>query len=144
MTPASTGGREGAGRHGRRETARDRYGDRRSAPGGDARAPVRALCEVFKVVGKVFLLATEMPGEPVVTLKCEPEHSKALQQQYEELVPGYHMNKRHWLTIRVGDAVTRELVDGLVRNSYELVVEGLPRTKRPTGARQSHGEPSGA
>jgi predicted DNA-binding protein (MmcQ/YjbR family) len=54
------------------------------------------------------------------------------------------MNKRHWLTIRVGDAVTRELVDELVRNSYELVVEGLPRTKRPTGARQSHGEPSGA
>jgi predicted DNA-binding protein (MmcQ/YjbR family) len=100
--------------------------------------------EVFKVVGKVFLLATEMPGEPVVTLKCEPEHSKALQQQYEELVPGYHMNKRHWLTIRVGDAVTRELVDELVRNSYELVVEGLPRTKRPTGARQSRGEPSGA
>src|SRR4051812_11458858 len=99
--------------------------------------------EVFKVVGKVFLLATEMPGEPVVTLKCEPEHSKALQQQYEELVPGYHMNKRHWLTIRVGDAVTRELVDELVRNSYELVVEGLPRTKRPTDARQSHGEPSG-
>ena len=53
------------------------------------------------------------------------------------------MNKRHWLTIRVGDSVTRELVDELVRNSYELVVEGLPRTKRPTDARQSHGEPSG-
>ena len=100
--------------------------------------------EVFKVVGKVFLLATEMPGEPVVTLKCEPEQSKALQQQYEELVPGYHMNKRHWLTIRAGEAVTQDLLEELVRNSYELVVEGLPRTKRPTNARQSHGEPSGA
>ena len=95
--------------------------------------------EVFKVVGKVFLLATQMPGEPVVTLKCEPEHSLALQQQYEELVPGYHMNKRHWLTIRAGDGVTLELVDELVRNSYGLVVEGLPRRKRPTAARQSHG-----
>jgi len=100
--------------------------------------------EVFKIVGKVFLLATEMPGEPVVTLKCEPERSKALQQQYEELVPGYHMNKRHWLTIRAGDAVTQELVDDLVRNSYELVVEGLPKQKRPTDARRSHGEPSDA
>jgi predicted DNA-binding protein (MmcQ/YjbR family) len=100
--------------------------------------------DVFKVVGKVFLLATEMPGEPVVTLKCEPEHSKALQQQYEELVPGYHMNKRHWLTIRAGDAATRELVEELVCNSYELVVEGLPRMKRPTDGRQSHREPSGA
>jgi predicted DNA-binding protein (MmcQ/YjbR family) len=96
--------------------------------------------EVFKVVGKVFLLATEMPGEPVVTLKCEPEHSQTLQQRYEEVVPGYHMNKRHWLTIRAGATVTRELVDELVRNSYELVVDGLPKTKRPTGARQSHGE----
>ncbi len=96
--------------------------------------------EVFKVVGKVFLLATEMPGEPVVTVKCEPEHSLALQQRYEQVVPGYHMNKRHWLTIRAGGAVTRELVDELVRNSYELVVDGLPKTKRPTDARQSHGE----
>ncbi|MGY1786371.1 MmcQ/YjbR family DNA-binding protein [Geodermatophilus sp. SYSU D00698] len=94
--------------------------------------------EVFKVVGKVFLLATEVPGEPVVTLKCEPEHSRALQQRYEELVPGYHMDKRHWLTIRAGDAVTRDLVDELVRNSYELVVEGLPRARRPG---PSHGEP---
>jgi predicted DNA-binding protein (MmcQ/YjbR family) len=89
--------------------------------------------EVFKVVGKVFLLATDMPGEPVVTVKCEPEHSQALQQRYDVLVPGYHMNKRHWLTIRAGEAVTRELVDELVRNSYELVVDGLPQRKRPTG-----------
>lgn len=90
--------------------------------------------EVFKVGGKVFLLATEMPGEPVVTLKCEPEHSTALQQRYEEIVPGYHMNKRHWLTIRVGSAVLPDLVDELVCNSYELVVAGLPRAKRPPGA----------
>ena len=96
--------------------------------------------EVFKVVGKVFLLATEMPGEPVVTVKCEPEHSQMLQQRYEEVVPGYHMNKRHWLTIRAGAGVTPELVDELVRNSYELVVDGLPKTKRPTDARRSPGE----
>jgi predicted DNA-binding protein (MmcQ/YjbR family) len=87
--------------------------------------------EVFKVGGKVFLLATEMPGEPVVTMKCEPEHSTALQQRYAEIVPGYHMNKRHWLTVRAGNAVTPALVDDLVRNSYELVIDGLPRAKRP-------------
>ncbi len=98
--------------------------------------------EVFKVVGKVFLLATEVPGEPVVTLKCEPEHSKALQQQYGEIVPGYHMNKRHWLTIRAGEGVTQDLVEELVRNSYELVVEGLPKTRRPADATPSHGEPA--
>ena len=97
--------------------------------------------DVFKVVGKVFLLATEVPGEPLVTLKCEPEHSTALRQRYQDVVPGYHMNKRHWLTIRAGGSVTRDLVDELVRNSYELVVEGLPRARRPADAGQSHGRP---
>ncbi|TFV53044.1 MmcQ/YjbR family DNA-binding protein [Blastococcus sp. TF02A_35] len=87
--------------------------------------------EVFKVAGKVFLLATEVPGEPVVTLKCEPEHSTALQQRHAEIVPGYHMNKRHWLTIRGGRGVTADLVEELVANSYELVVAGLPRSRRP-------------
>ncbi len=100
-------------------------------PAATREHPFGPESEVFKVVGKVFLLATEMPGEPVVTLKCEPEHSHALQQQHEEIVPGYHMNKRHWLTIRAGGTVTPELVDELVRNSYELVVDGLPRAKRP-------------
>jgi predicted DNA-binding protein (MmcQ/YjbR family) len=100
--------------------------------------------EVFKVGGKVFLLATEMPGEPVVTLKCEPEHSLALQQRHAEIVPGHHMNKRHWLTIRAGATVTPELVDDLVRTSYELVVDGLPRTRRPTGTHGSRGEPGSA
>ena len=100
--------------------------------------------EVFKVVGKVFLLVTEAPGEAVVTLKCEPEHGTALQQRYAEVVPGYYLDKRHWVTIRAGGAVTRELVDELVRNSYELVVAGLPRARRPTGARPSSGGPGDA
>src|SRR4051794_5573460 len=99
--------------------------------------------DVFKVAGKVFLLATEVPGEAVVTLKCEPEHGRALQQRYAEIVPGYHMNKRHWSTIRAGHAVTRELVEELVHNSYELVVEGLPRAKRPMGGRPSSAQHRG-
>ena len=100
--------------------------------------------EVFTVAGKVFLLATEAPREPVVTLKCEPEHSRALQQRYDEVVPGYHLDERHWSTVRAGGAVTRELVDELVRNSYELVVEGLPRSRRPTGAGRSPADPRDA
>ena len=95
--------------------------------------------DVFKVVGKVFLLATEVPGEPVVTLKCEPEESRALRQRYAELTPGYHMNKRHWVTVRAGRAVTPDLVEELVRTSYALVVDGLPRAKRPAGAWQPSG-----
>ena len=97
--------------------------------------------DVFKVGGKVFLLTTQVPGRAVVTVKCEPERARELVSAHPDISPGYHMNKRHWLTIRAGEAVTRELVDELVRNSYELVVVGLPRTRRPTGPRQSHGGP---
>jgi predicted DNA-binding protein (MmcQ/YjbR family) len=100
-------------------------------PGVTHEHPFGPEWDVFKVAGKVFLLATEVPGEPLVTIKCEPEHSRALQQQYEAITPGYHMNKRHWITIRGRNGVTRGLVEKLVRNSYELVVQGLPKSRRP-------------
>ena len=113
-------------------------------PGTALEHPFGEEWDVHKVRGKVFMLTTDVTGEPLVILKSAPDEAAALREQHAEITPGYHMNKRHWLTIRVGDAVTRELVAELVRNSYELVVEGLPRTKRPTGAQQSHDEPSGA
>ncbi|MGY1654129.1 MmcQ/YjbR family DNA-binding protein [Geodermatophilus sp. SYSU D01119] len=99
--------------------------------------------EVFKVAGKVFLLATEAPGEAVVTVKCEPEHATALRQAYDDVVPARYLDKRHWVSVRAGGAVPPELVDELVRTSYELVVEGLPRARRP-GAGRSPGAPAGA
>jgi predicted DNA-binding protein (MmcQ/YjbR family) len=89
--------------------------------------------EVFKVATKIFLLATAVTGEPIVTMKCEPEHGIALQQRYEAVTPGYHMNKRHWISIKGGSCgVTQALVSELVRNAYDLVVEGMPNMKRPT------------
>jgi predicted DNA-binding protein (MmcQ/YjbR family) len=87
--------------------------------------------EVCKVAGKVFFLAGELGGEPLVTLKCEPEYSRALQEEFPAVSPGYHMNKKHWISVRAGDEVTEELVDELVRTSFMLVVETLPRAKRP-------------
>lgn len=87
--------------------------------------------EVCKVVGKVFFLAGELQGEPLVTLKCDPEESIALQEEFAGISSGYHMNKKHWISVRAGDEITEELVDELVRASYTLVVETLPRAKRP-------------
>jgi predicted DNA-binding protein (MmcQ/YjbR family) len=97
--------------------------------------------DVFKVVGKIFLMTTEAPGEPIVTLKCEPPHAAALRQEFPTITPGYHMNKQHWISLAAGPGITPGLVEELVLNAYELVVEGLPRGKRPllrrtrTGAR---------
>jgi predicted DNA-binding protein (MmcQ/YjbR family) len=87
--------------------------------------------EVCKVVGKMFLLAGELRGEPLVTLKCEPEYSLALQEEFPTISPGYHTNKKHWISVRGGQEITEELVDELVRTSYTLVVDTLPRAQRP-------------
>jgi len=100
-------------------------------PAADHEWPFGPETDVFKVVGKVFLLAGELAGEPLVTMKCEPEHSLALQQEFGSISPGYHMNKKHWISLSAGPDLTGELIDELVRTSYTLVVDTLPRARRP-------------
>jgi predicted DNA-binding protein (MmcQ/YjbR family) len=87
--------------------------------------------EVWKVGGKVFMLQTSMPGEPVVTLKAKPADAVALREAHPEITPGYHTNKKHWITLHPGGDIDAELVDDLVTESYLLVVEGLPKQQRP-------------
>ncbi|WP_405493053.1 MmcQ/YjbR family DNA-binding protein [Streptomyces sp. NBC_00096] len=94
--------------------------------------PFTPQTSVFKVLGKVFAL-TALDGEPLkVNLKCEPELAVRLRAEHEAIVPGWHMNKRHWNTVTAGgpgalpDALVRELVE----DSYDLVVAGLPRAER--------------
>lgn len=86
--------------------------------------------EVAKVLGKMFLLLTDVPGEPVVVLKAEPRDAEALRSMHPEITPGYHMNKRHWITLNSG-ALEAEFVRELVTDSYLLVVETLPQARRP-------------
>lgn len=87
--------------------------------------------EVFKIADKMFMLTSEIGVGPVVSLKCEPEYGTALRQEYESIIPGYHLNKRHWISIGGGASITEGLVRDLVINAYELVVETLPKKKRP-------------
>ena len=87
--------------------------------------------DVYKVAGKVFCMATEATGQPLVTLKCDPEHSVALRQQFPSITPGYHVNKRHWISVAAGPGITPDLVEELVLEAYALVVEGMPRHARP-------------
>lgn len=88
--------------------------------------------EVYKIRGKVFMLLTDVTGEPIVTLKSPPNEAQALREAYEEISPGYHMNKRHWITLSPGGAIDQTLVDELVTESYLLVIEkNLPKHERP-------------
>ncbi|MFF4320050.1 MmcQ/YjbR family DNA-binding protein [Streptomyces sp. NPDC001568] len=91
--------------------------------------PFTPETSVFKVLGKVFALSA-LDAEPLkVNLKCEPELAVRQREEHEAIVPGWHMNKRHWNTVTVGglpDALVRELVE----DSYDLVVAGLPKAER--------------
>ncbi len=86
---------------------------------------------VYKVVGKMFVMVAELRGVPIVNCKCAPPHGAALVRDLEEITPGWHMNKRHWITLAPGDGLDERLVEDLVANAYDLVVANLPRAKRP-------------
>lgn len=110
------------------DIARSRVGE---LPGAGLEHPFGPEWDVFKVRGKVFMLLTEGTGEPIVTVKAKPEDGRMLCEQYPEISPGYHMNKRHWITLRQGNQLEQWLVEDLVTESYLLVVEKLPRAQRP-------------
>ena len=65
-----------------------------------------------------------------VSLKCEPSLADALRAEHSAIRPGYHLNKRHWITVTLDDLLPDELLLGLLEDSYELVVEGLPKRRR--------------
>lgn len=100
-------------------------------PGAGLEHPFGEGWEVFKVRGKVFMLLTQVTGEPMVILKADPEEAKSLQASHEHITPGYHMNKQHWITLTPGGGIDEKLVDALVTESYLLVVEKLPKDQRP-------------
>lgn len=83
--------------------------------------------DVFRVAGKVFALV----GERAVTLKSTPEESEALRSMHDWIRPGYHMNKRHWITVELDSRADATEVDQLLDESYRLVVKRLPKHQRP-------------
>jgi predicted DNA-binding protein (MmcQ/YjbR family) len=86
---------------------------------------------VFKVVGKMFALVP-VDAKPVqMTLKCEPELAIWLRQTYAAVVPGYHTNKKHWNTVTVDGSIADDELAEMIEHSYDQVVAGLPKAKRP-------------
>jgi predicted DNA-binding protein (MmcQ/YjbR family) len=100
-------------------------------PGARLEHPFGPDWEVFKVRGKVFMLMTEVPGRPVVILKADPGEALALREQNSHITPGYHLNKKHWITLEGGEGMDKELVRELVTDSYRLVVAHLPEAEQP-------------
>ncbi|MEL6925811.1 MAG: MmcQ/YjbR family DNA-binding protein [Bacteroidota bacterium] len=85
---------------------------------------------VFKVMGKMFA-ATGLNEERFrVNLKCEPEYAIELREQHEDIIPGWHMNKKHWNTVYCEDGLDDRLIMQLIDHSYDLVVSKLKKADR--------------
>lgn len=83
--------------------------------------------DVFKVGGKVFMLTSTAHGRPMVTLKSDPQKSLLNQQIYRSIEPGYHMNKKHWISVYAGDDISEALLNDLINDSRNLVIDTLSR-----------------
>lgn len=84
---------------------------------------------VFKVGGKMFAIA---PIEPFgrINLKCEPQKARSLRAAYSSIIPGWHMNKKHWNTVILDDLLPDGMVYDLIDHSYALVFDSLSQKQR--------------
>lgn len=91
--------------------------------------PFDEITLVFKVMGKMFALAS-LDGENTVNLKCDPERAIELREEYNSILPGYHMSKKHWNTLLLSGDLKTSLIKELIDHSYDLVVAGLTKKLR--------------
>ncbi|RNC83846.1 MAG: MmcQ/YjbR family DNA-binding protein [Balneola sp.] len=84
---------------------------------------------VFKVMGKMFAL-TDIEEFEGINLKCEPERAVMLREEFEEIKPGYHMNKVHWNTVSVTGSLDDQFIRQLITESYNLIVAKLPKKEK--------------
>lgn len=83
--------------------------------------------DVFKIGGKIFMLSSELRGVPFINLKSDPQKSLLNQQIYPSIKPGYHMNKKHWISVYPGEEISEALLRDLINDSWNLVVDGLSK-----------------
>lgn len=100
-------------------------------PGAVEDFPFDSVTLVIKVVGKMFALTniTEVPLR--INLKCDPLKAEFLREYYSSVIPGYHMNKKHWNTVILDGSIPESEVCSMIDDSYALVVKGLPKARRP-------------
>jgi predicted DNA-binding protein (MmcQ/YjbR family) len=85
---------------------------------------------VYKVMGKAFLL-TGLESNPIqFNVKCDPEKAIALREQFNCIIPGFHMNKKHWNTVIADGTLSYKQLKEQIDHSYELVIASLTKAAR--------------
>ena len=80
---------------------------------------------VLKVGGKIFVLIN-LDGDHSMNLKCEPGRAIELREVYPAIIPGFHMNKKHWNTVVLDGSLSKRLIMDMIDHSYDLVFRSLP------------------
>lgn len=83
---------------------------------------------VYKVEDKMYALLSEHKDPTQLSLKCDPILAEVLREKYDEIMPGYHLNKKHWNTILLTGQVPTDELQDLIRHSY-LLVTGQHETR---------------
>jgi predicted DNA-binding protein (MmcQ/YjbR family) len=84
---------------------------------------------VYKVMGKVFALLP-IGSSLQISLKCDPTLAGMLRETYPAVVPGYHLNKRHWNSVSVDGSIPEDEIYEMIDHSYQQVVKGLTKRER--------------
>jgi predicted DNA-binding protein (MmcQ/YjbR family) len=92
--------------------------------------PFGPRTSVFKVAGKMFALSQLGADSLRVSLKCEPSLAEALRETHPAVIPGYHLNKRHWNTVILDDSLPDQTIREMIEDSYDIVVSQLPASRR--------------
>ncbi|MEY2546096.1 MAG: hypothetical protein QOG48_1213 [Verrucomicrobiota bacterium] len=90
---------------------------------------------VFKVGGKMFALASLDEIPPTANLKCDPDLALELRDRFEQVRPGYHMNKKHWNTVEIDSGIPDAELCEMIDHSFDLVVQSLPKSKKSPAKR---------
>lgn len=98
-------------------------------PGSTEEEPFGPGVWVYKVCGKVFALLTQ-DGPVRLSLKCDPVRAQELRAAFPAITPGYHLNKEHWNTLALDEALPPALVQDLIEHSHERVAAGLRKAER--------------
>ncbi len=101
-----------------------------SKPQAEETTPFGPDVLVYKVGGKMFALTSPAEFPSRINLKCDPERAAMLRDEYDSILPGFHMNKRHWNTLVLDGSLPGKVVQELIDHSYDLVAASLPKSKR--------------
>lgn len=85
---------------------------------------------VFRVSNKIFLLVSLSSSPLQFNAKCDPDKAIELREQYDAIIPGFHMNKKHWNTVIADGSLSSTLLKEMIDDSYNLIIQSLPKKDR--------------